>query len=302
MAAGSSAPELATSLIGVLIAKDDIGVGTVVGSAVFNIAFVISVCALFAGRVIRINWWPILRDSLFYLISICLLFIVMFDKKVSLIESMAFLIVYVFYIIFMAYNKQIENKLSPKLSNIFGLTSTRASNYVSYDVISDTNSCEQINSSSSSDVESIVINEQTNEESTQMKENYINMKHAQLFWDYMVFPFNFVHRLTLRECKIEDQTNWFGITFVVSCIWISLYSYLIVWMITIIGKQLKTKDFIRFLSQKSFLKPRLQFTHSGHSYGSNIPRGRRQYSRRHLKSHSCSAGVRRHGSDQCYCQ
>ena len=31
--------------------QDDIGLGAVVGSAVFNIMFVISVCALFAGQV-----------------------------------------------------------------------------------------------------------------------------------------------------------------------------------------------------------------------------------------------------------
>ncbi|VDQ06406.1 unnamed protein product [Trichobilharzia regenti] len=52
MAAGSSAPELATTLVGVFIAKDDIGLGAVVGSADFNIMLVISVSALFAKQVI----------------------------------------------------------------------------------------------------------------------------------------------------------------------------------------------------------------------------------------------------------
>uniref|UniRef100_A0A1A9UI34 Sodium/calcium exchanger membrane region domain-containing protein n=1 Tax=Glossina austeni TaxID=7395 RepID=A0A1A9UI34_GLOAU len=42
MAAGSSAPELATVVIGVFFAKDDIGISGVIGSAVFNIMFVIS--------------------------------------------------------------------------------------------------------------------------------------------------------------------------------------------------------------------------------------------------------------------
>ena len=40
MAAGSSAPELATSTIGLFVTKDDIGVSGVVGSAVFNITLV----------------------------------------------------------------------------------------------------------------------------------------------------------------------------------------------------------------------------------------------------------------------
>eukprot|EP00094_Tigriopus_californicus_P012198 TCALIF_11790-PA protein Name:"Similar to Nckx30C Sodium/potassium/calcium exchanger Nckx30C (Drosophila melanogaster)" AED:0.29 eAED:0.34 QI:0/0.16/0.07/0.76/0.5/0.46/13/0/641 len=49
MAAGGSAPELFTSIIGVFIAKSDVGIGTIVGSAVFNILFVIAACAFAAS-------------------------------------------------------------------------------------------------------------------------------------------------------------------------------------------------------------------------------------------------------------
>ena len=36
---------------GVFITKGDVGVGTIVGSAVFNILCIIGVCGLFAGQV-----------------------------------------------------------------------------------------------------------------------------------------------------------------------------------------------------------------------------------------------------------
>ncbi|TRY67774.1 hypothetical protein TCAL_11790 [Tigriopus californicus] len=59
MAAGGSAPELFTSIIGVFIAKSDVGIGTIVGSAVFNILFVIAACAFAAstalGRVTKMD-------------------------------------------------------------------------------------------------------------------------------------------------------------------------------------------------------------------------------------------------------
>ena len=45
MAAGGSAPELCTSFIGVFVERSDIGFGTIVGSAVFNVLFVIAACA-----------------------------------------------------------------------------------------------------------------------------------------------------------------------------------------------------------------------------------------------------------------
>ena len=47
MAAGGSAPELFTSFIGTFIARSNVGFGTIVGSAVFNVLFVIGCCAIF---------------------------------------------------------------------------------------------------------------------------------------------------------------------------------------------------------------------------------------------------------------
>lgn len=50
MAAGSSAPELFTSILGVTFGSD-VGVGTIVGSAVFNILIIIALTAALAGQV-----------------------------------------------------------------------------------------------------------------------------------------------------------------------------------------------------------------------------------------------------------
>jgi Ca2+/Na+ antiporter len=48
MATGSSAPELFTNVVGTFITEGDIGVGTIVGLAVFNILAVTAICGLFA--------------------------------------------------------------------------------------------------------------------------------------------------------------------------------------------------------------------------------------------------------------
>lgn len=56
MAAGGSAPELFTSVIGVFVSFDDVGIGTIVGSAVFNILFVIGMCALFSKTLLTLTW------------------------------------------------------------------------------------------------------------------------------------------------------------------------------------------------------------------------------------------------------
>lgn len=51
MAAAASSPELFINCVGTFITKSDLGVGAIVGSAVFNVLAVPACCGLFAGKV-----------------------------------------------------------------------------------------------------------------------------------------------------------------------------------------------------------------------------------------------------------
>lgn len=98
MAVGSSAPELFTSLFAVFRPGDsaDIGAGTIVGSAIFNILVIIGASASF--RAAKLTWQPVLRDLLFYCASIVLLLVAFIDGEVRLYESVMFLVLYGVYI------------------------------------------------------------------------------------------------------------------------------------------------------------------------------------------------------------
>jgi len=108
MAAGSSAPELFTSVIGVFVAKGDVGIGTIVGSAVFNILVIIGLCALLCDKPTQLSWWPLLRDSSYYLLSIAILIVVMVDSEVFWYEALVMLIFYIGYIIIMKFNTTLQ--------------------------------------------------------------------------------------------------------------------------------------------------------------------------------------------------
>ena len=108
MAAGGSAPELFTSVIGVFIAFSDVGIGTIVGSAVFNILFVIGMCALFSKTVLHLTWWPLLRDCTFYSISLLTLISFFLDEMIEMYEAAILLGIYALYVYFMKYNVQCE--------------------------------------------------------------------------------------------------------------------------------------------------------------------------------------------------
>ncbi|XP_057206106.1 sodium/potassium/calcium exchanger 3 isoform X1 [Triplophysa rosa] len=107
MAAGSSAPELFTSLIGVFITKGDLGVGTIVGSAVFNILVIIGVCGIFSGQTISLTWWPLFRDSTYYILSVLALILIIYDEKVIWWETILLISMYGVYILIMRFNSQI---------------------------------------------------------------------------------------------------------------------------------------------------------------------------------------------------
>lgn len=108
MAAGGSAPELFTSVIGVFVSFDDVGIGTIVGSAVFNILFVIGMCALFSRTLLTLTWWPLFRDCTFYSVSLLTLIYFFRDNKIWWWEALLLFSIYVTYAVFMKWNQQVE--------------------------------------------------------------------------------------------------------------------------------------------------------------------------------------------------
>lgn len=98
MAAGSSAPELFTAAVGTF-QRSDVGFGTVVGSAVFNILFVVGICVLVTKIPLKITWWPLMRDSFFYLLTIVMLAIFFGVNTPNVIEFYEALILVLLYFV-----------------------------------------------------------------------------------------------------------------------------------------------------------------------------------------------------------
>jgi len=108
MAAGGSAPELFTSLVGATIAQNDVGFGTIIGSAVFNVLFVIGLCGYVAKTPIELTWWPLFRDCSYYVFGLALLAGFASDEKISLVEAVVLFIAYLGYCLIMVFNTRLE--------------------------------------------------------------------------------------------------------------------------------------------------------------------------------------------------
>lgn len=116
MAAGGSAPELFTSVIGVFVSHSNVGIGTIVGSAVFNILFVIGMCALFSREILNLTWWPLFRDVSFYILDLIMLIFFFLDNYITYMESIFLLAGYFSYVLFMKYNTTVEVLIKSLLS------------------------------------------------------------------------------------------------------------------------------------------------------------------------------------------
>jgi len=108
MAAGGSAPELFTSIIGVFIAVSDVGIGTIVGSAVFNVLFVIAACAFASKQALALTAYPLIRDTTFYSIALAILVVFFIDETIKWWEALILYVWYIIYVVYMVFNSVFE--------------------------------------------------------------------------------------------------------------------------------------------------------------------------------------------------
>ncbi|CAK8714657.1 Sodium/calcium exchanger membrane region domain-containing protein [Candidatus Electrothrix laxa] len=100
MAMGSSAPELAIALTALFQGNgehSDVGIGTIVGSAVFNILVITGASAL--ARPAKVTLSVVIRDCLVYVLSIGLLLFTFYDGQIYPLEALSFLVLYAGYLL-----------------------------------------------------------------------------------------------------------------------------------------------------------------------------------------------------------
>ncbi len=98
MAIGSSAPELSIAMIALIIPGDhaDIGIGAIVGSALFNVLVITGAAAIV--RPLKVTLPIITRDAIVYTLSIGLLLWAFWDGVITHWEAGLLLLCYALYI------------------------------------------------------------------------------------------------------------------------------------------------------------------------------------------------------------
>ncbi|KYN30943.1 Sodium/potassium/calcium exchanger 5, partial [Trachymyrmex septentrionalis] len=249
MAAASSSPELFINVIGTFVTEGDLGVGTIVGSAVFNILAVPACCAIFANEILHLEWWPISRDALAYAFTVLLLILTLWDGRIEWYEALILVVCYVLYILAMCFNRRINNFLKR-------ITAKRKKYR---------NICEQsplLPNQEERDKKRKQSFCETKIRPTKRKKN-LNISFifhdivdittwpsstCKKIWWVITWPINVALLLTIPDCRRRKLRSWYPFTFIMCVIWIGSSSYVIGWVITIIGDTFRIPDSIMGLT------------------------------------------------------
>ena len=99
-AISSSLPELLVALYSVIIFKQfEVGIGTIVGSALFNLLVIPGICILVAPVAFKVSEKVISRDALFYVVAVStLIILIIYFKTWGLMVSLILLFIYLIYL------------------------------------------------------------------------------------------------------------------------------------------------------------------------------------------------------------
>uniref|UniRef100_A0A665XFS8 Solute carrier family 24 member 6a n=1 Tax=Echeneis naucrates TaxID=173247 RepID=A0A665XFS8_ECHNA len=254
MAAGSSAPELFTSLIGVFITKGDVGVGTIVGSAVFNILVIIGLCGIFSRQVhtlcqsqARVHISPIniitilspfLSLCFFFVFMLCLLLfasilsILLFPDS-SVVAGQDSGVVMVDELLHLHPHQLSFSEASFRLlitPHFPPFTRLRMAGRM---VIMKVHCKDSRSSHYAKWLDKFSVQPPI----------FLYGWCVRVKW-LLSWPVSVLLYCTIPNCNLPRWERWYLFTFLSSTLWIALFSYLMVWMVTIISYTLGIPDVI----------------------------------------------------------
>ncbi|XP_025206029.1 sodium/potassium/calcium exchanger 4-like [Melanaphis sacchari] len=226
MAAAVACPELFVNILATFFTEGDVGIGTVVGTGLFNILLVPGLCVLMAYQeVIHLEIWPITRDVLMYLLTISLLVWSLADNKVYAYEAFILIITYAVYLLILSYSSYFEkifkyifhqkNKVFEGCSEsqpILPLNGVAENGFI---------------------VQEHIILPKWKD---RLRDKLLNIK------ELVVWPIVLILKVTIPSCDSLDRLFWIPITMFMCIFWIGCGSYFIVELITIIGNEFSIPD------------------------------------------------------------
>ncbi|XP_055677661.1 sodium/potassium/calcium exchanger 3-like [Lutzomyia longipalpis] len=256
MAAACSSSELFINCVGTFITEGDIGVGTIVGSAVFNILAVPACCGLIAGQIVMLDWWPVTRDCIMYGFAVIALITTLYDGKVMWYEALCLVSAYIIYIVAICCNDMIARKAQTVVHSCGEqFKSPKCTEKPAKIVDEGSPLMEGVqrlqNGYSKGCTESAVNVSVTEVCATTEADEWVSVnpwdkKDKSTFMFICRWPIAFVLWSTIPDCRRFPRLRF--LTFTTCVMWIGAMSYVVAFLITAIGDTLNVPDSVMGLT------------------------------------------------------
>ena len=229
--------------------------GTIVGSAAFNVLFVVALCALISSTVCELEPYPVVRDAGFYCIAVAVLVVIIYDQRVYWYEALALVLLYFVYVAILKFNDRLSRFIlgRPPLSSQ-GSERSNDECPEQLQVLNDHVQVEQSFSTRPRSVSESVMMSMT-APTTAETDDYIQRRvaykpcakrlkdtpdnhqivanateifdplklpakrYTRLKW-FLMYPVRLLMHITIPDCRKEVFHNYYMLTFVMSTIWV----------------------------------------------------------------------------------
>ncbi|XP_042631621.1 sodium/potassium/calcium exchanger 5 [Cyprinus carpio] len=255
MAAGSSAPELVTAFLGVFVTKGDIGVSTIMGSAVYNLLCICAACGLLTSAVGRLSCWPLFRDCVAYAISVAAVIAIISDNRVHWYDSACLLLVYGVYVCVLCFDLKISEYMMQRFSPCCSCLNKSSRERDEQQPLVGWSDDSSLRLHRRSRADSGIFQDDSgyshlslslhglNEITDEQKSVFTMPEHdlKRILW-VLSLPVIVLLFLTVPDCRRRFWRKCYMITFLMSAVWISGFTYVLVWMVTVVGETLGIPD------------------------------------------------------------
>ncbi|XP_068618467.1 sodium/potassium/calcium exchanger 5-like isoform X2 [Battus philenor] len=237
MSVATSCPEFFVNTISTFLTQSDMGVGTIIGSAIFNALGVAAIGSLAAVTPIAIERRPVTRDVLIYMCNVIALVIIVWDGRIEWYEALVLLILYVIYFIVMfnstrafAFYDALVERNRQNNTNIIKRDSKQVEEGIPNKAFNDTEKTNNI-----SNLEKVGHAEKEVSEKPEKslwrypRENSLPYR----IWWVFTWPLKLILSFTIP--LPAKYRKLYPLTFIMCIVWIGVNSYFVSWSMTVIG-------------------------------------------------------------------
>ncbi|CAH2985458.1 unnamed protein product [Chilo suppressalis] len=244
MSVATSCPEFFVNVFSTFLTESDMGIGTIVGSGIFNALGVAAIGGLAAMQPIVIEARPVTRDVIIYMVNVSVLFIIVWDGQVDWQEATVLGALYILYFIIM-FNSVRIFKLFDKIvasccKNKNSLEVTELANDKSIEEGIDNKAFSESTTNiagSNGIAEKSVIAQDEDESPTKPKKSLFRFpKEKSLvyrFWWVYTWPLKAIMTVTIPQPN--SCRKLYPLSFMMCIVWIGVNSYFVSWSMTVLG-------------------------------------------------------------------